>query len=345
MRERARIVWAMLALGGLAAPSALAGQPTEAPALDSAPAIVDTRPAPADDLFAPEEDRLREVKDVVATVEDPQPDTADQADEIAADTEGPTTDDLATNADYASASTDDVVAAAQDAGADEVPTSNDDDALFSSQDAPAELQLAAAHTKAKPKPRVLPPISEGTTQVIDWVRASRDNGDLPFMVLDKVQAQLLVFDVDGGFVSKTAVLIGITKGDNSTPGIGNRELFTIPKKDRTTPAGRFPARFGPAAGGHGRVFWVDYGDSIALHPVVTSNPKEQRVQRLRSATAKDNRITYGCINVPAAFYTKVVSPMFNHGGGIVYVLPEQKPLKEVFPSVDLAQSPSDKVAL
>ena len=50
-----------------------------------------------------------------------------------------------------------------------------------------------------------------------------------------------------------------------------------------------------------------------------------------SLTSEDNRITFGCINVPDAFYSKSVRPRFQKKGGYVYVLPDTKPLETVFP--------------
>ncbi len=78
------------------------------------------------------------------------------------------------------------------------------------------------------------------------------------------------------------------------------------------------------------MLWVDYAAAISLHRVVTSNPKERRLQRLASATPLDNRISYGCINVPAAFYDGVVRPAFSRSSGVVYILPEVRPVGSVF---------------
>ena len=44
----------------------------------------------------------------------------------------------------------------------------------------------------------------------------------------------------------------------------------------------------------------------------------------------DNRITYGCVNVPARFYDRYLAPVFGRQRGVVYVLPEQRSLGEVF---------------
>ena len=105
----------------------------------------------------------------------------------------------------------------------------------------------------------------------------------------------------------------------------------MPPETRTTPAGRFVATLGQDS--HGKdVLWVDYDAAVAIHRVITTKPEERRLQRLATRTPLDNRISYGCINVPARFYEKVVSPAFTGTDGIVYVLPETRPAREVFGS-------------
>ncbi|MDP1885268.1 MAG: hypothetical protein Q8L17_02275, partial [Polaromonas sp.] len=49
-----------------------------------------------------------------------------------------------------------------------------------------------------------------------------------------------------------------------------------------------------------------------------------------SATPDDNRISFGCINLPAGFYDTVVKPALGTRRGVVYVLPETRPLQAVF---------------
>lgn len=49
-----------------------------------------------------------------------------------------------------------------------------------------------------------------------------------------------------------------------------------------------------------------------------------------SPAPDDHRISFGRINVPAAFY-KTVRPLFLKKGGYVYGLPDTKPLETVFP--------------
>ncbi|HZJ72796.1 MAG TPA: hypothetical protein VFF36_17805, partial [Planctomycetota bacterium] len=43
--------------------------------------------------------------------------------------------------------------------------------------------------------------------------------------------------------------------------------------------------------------------------------------------------SYGCINVPAAFFASVAWPSLGASGGVVYVLPETRPLADVFPAL------------
>jgi hypothetical protein len=81
---------------------------------------------------------------------------------------------------------------------------------------------------------------------------------------------------------------------------------------------------------HKDVLWVDYDGAVSLHRVITTKPKERRLQRLGSPTPFDHRISYGCINVPAKFYNNVVSPAFTGTYGIVYVLPETRSISEIF---------------
>ncbi len=170
-----------------------------------------------------------------------------------------------------------------------------------------------------------------SAQLADWVESTADNGDKPFAIVDKVGARIFVFGADGRLRGSAPVLVGLARGDDSAAGIGDRALSAISPDERTTPAGRFVATFGRASGDK-TVLWVDYADSISLHPVVTTNPEEHRLRRIKSAAADDHRISYGCINVPARFYDRVVLKAFHSAGGIVYVLPDTRPLDEVFPA-------------
>ena len=174
----------------------------------------------------------------------------------------------------------------------------------------------------------LPP-SGVTAQLAAWIVASDDNDGRPFMIVDKLAADVFVFEADGGLLAHAPVLLGSARGDDSAPGVGDMALSTIPQDERTTPAGRFAAQFGPSKG-EGTVLWIDYADAISMHPVITTNPREHRLQRIRSALPEDHRISHGCINVPAKFYAVLLKAFGD--GGVVYVLPDTKPVAEVFPA-------------
>ena len=175
--------------------------------------------------------------------------------------------------------------------------------------------------------------SADTARVADWIAASRDNHSLPYAIIDKKTASILLFDAAGKPMGEAPVLVGIALGDDATPGVGKKSLAQLGPAEKTTPAGRFLARYGWAAGRQ-RVLWVDYADSVGLHPIPKDAArKERRSERMLSPTSEDNRITFGCINVPASFYAKRVRPLFQRKGGYVYVLPDIKPIEAVFPGL------------
>jgi hypothetical protein len=173
--------------------------------------------------------------------------------------------------------------------------------------------------------------SRAAARVADWIAASGDNRSLPYVIVDKNDASLFLFDAKGKPLGKFPVLIGVAVGDDATPGIGSKNLAEIGPAEKTTPAGRFLAKFGLAVGGQ-RVLWVDYATSVALHPIPPgASKKERRRERMLSPTPDDNRITFGCINVPKVFYSRSVRPLFLRKGGYVYVLPDTRSLEAVFP--------------
>lgn len=195
---------------------------------------------------------------------------------------------------------------------------------------PNAEQLANPPTVATQADAAISP-SAATMRVADWIATSEDNLSLPYAVIDKTTASLFLFDATGKSLGTVPVLIGIALGDDATPGVGSKKLGEIGPAEKTTPAGRFLAKFGLAAG-RTKVLWVDYANSVAIHPIPADASKdERRRERMLSPVPDDNRVTFGCINVPAAFYRTVVRPLFQKKGGYVYVLPDTKPLEVVFP--------------
>jgi len=185
--------------------------------------------------------------------------------------------------------------------------------------------------------------SSQARQLAEWVIDSGDNRSLPFAIVDKTDAKVFVFYADGRLRGSAPALLGLAPGDDSVPGIGSRKLSSVRPDQRTTPAGRFVAALGSNLHGE-EILWVDYDAAVSMHRVITTKPEERRLQRLATPTPLDNRITYGCINVPAKFYDRVVSPAFTGTDGIVYVLPETRSSREVFASYDVDLRTQLKVA-
>ncbi|HEX5737366.1 MAG TPA: hypothetical protein VFY22_02550, partial [Hydrogenophaga sp.] len=185
--------------------------------------------------------------------------------------------------------------------------------------------------------------SEDARHLAHWVVNSGDNLNKPFVIVDKREARVLVFDAKGKLRGASSALLGLAIGDHSVPGIGDKKLSDIRPEERTTPAGRFVANLDKNLKGQ-EMLWVDYDTAISMHPVVKGHPRERRAQRLASSSPEERRISYGCINVPAHFYKQVVSPAFTGTDGIVYVLPEVRSLQEVFGTDDIGKKASPQGA-
>lgn len=197
------------------------------------------------------------------------------------------------------------------------------------------VQPPAVHA-APERPAVAPATNPRLAPVeahVRWVLSTQDNEGLPFAVIDKRAARLWLYDVHGRRRGSTPVLLGLARSDASVSGIGDRPMDLIRAHERITPAGRFVAEAGRNADGED-VYWVDYDAAISMHRVRATNPLERRLQRLASSGAADNRISYGCINVPAAFYDQVIRPLFGGAGGVVYLLPETLPAGTLFRPAD-----------
>lgn len=166
-------------------------------------------------------------------------------------------------------------------------------------------------------------------RLVARILSTQNHQSLPFVVLDKKHPEVFVFDAKGHLKGAAPALIGLAVGDDAAPGIGSRLLSSIQMAEKTTPAGRFVASLDLNLSGN-QILWVDYDAAISMHPVVTHDIKEHRAERLASKSTEDNRISYGCINVSARFFQKVVMPAFQGTYGIVYILPDSHAIQDVF---------------
>ncbi len=171
-------------------------------------------------------------------------------------------------------------------------------------------------------------------EIADWALATGDHDGRSVVIVDKKQARVFVLDAAGRLAGTAPVLLGSARGDHTVPGIGDKPLSQIRPEERTTPAGRFIAEPGVNAQGED-IVWVDYASAVSMHRVRARVPAERRLQRLASPTPHDNRISYGCINLPRGFYDDVLAPRAR-AGAVIYVLPEVRGLREVFGWTEIA---------
>jgi hypothetical protein len=170
--------------------------------------------------------------------------------------------------------------------------------------------------------------SEEVKRVAHWVSRSGDNAGLPFLLIDKANARVYAFRPGGVLLAAAPVLLGMAKGDELIAP-NSAAMSEMPPHSRITPAGRFISRLAIDSDGK-ELLVLDYDAAISLHPVVKGTPEEHRAARLKSPTSDDNRISFGCINVPPDFYKSFISATFKHTRGIVYVLPETGPASALF---------------
>lgn len=163
----------------------------------------------------------------------------------------------------------------------------------------------------------------------DAVVRSGDAAGRAFALIDKPGATLWVFDHQGRALGRSPVLLGQAAGDVAPADIGSRPLARVQPHEKITSAGRFLTEPGRNTRGEA-IVWLDYDAALSMHPV-RDVPGEQRRARLRTPSAADNRISFGCINLPPRFFEQTIVPLFRRRAGVVYVLPEAQPLEAVFP--------------
>jgi len=136
---------------------------------------------------------------------------------------------------------------------------------------------------------------------------------------------------DAQLLGVSPVLLGMERGDHAVPGVGDLPPARIPPAARTTPAGRFASEPGRNLDGEA-VVWFDYDAGLAIHRLRDDAARSARLQRLQSNLPGAQRVSAGCVVVPVAFYEAGVEPLLGRRRGVVYVLPEIRPLREVFAS-------------
>ena len=195
---------------------------------------------------------------------------------------------------------------------------------------PIPLEFSGIQTEA-PVPTSLDRLQSASPEVLataQWVAASKDNSGLPFIVVDKVNARVYAFNPLAQLKATAPVLLGMGVGDKALVS-QDAPMSAITPDKRITPAGRYLSYL--VTDVHGKeILNIDAKNLISMHIVAKGTPAQRRAERLASVTTDDNRISFGCINVPPAFFTTVVDPDFKPARGIVYILPEKTTAAQLF---------------
>lgn len=157
------------------------------------------------------------------------------------------------------------------------------------------------------------------TAVVQNIISQNDNQGKQFIVADKQAGTLTLYNALGQQITSTPALFGKATGDrinirNATPS----GRYDMKRVEGSNIKGNEQGQYGNSAQAltvNGELQKNNAGN-VAIHRVL---PVENRQAKLDSATAKDNRISHGCINVPSSFYDIHLD---HQQDTVVYVMPE-----------------------
>lgn len=184
----------------------------------------------------------------------------------------------------------------------------------------------AAPSTAPARPAALQATPAPAAGLLRWIAHTANNEGRPYVVVDKRQARVWVFDAQHRPLASSAALLGLTAGDHEVADIRTRNVAKLTRDARITPAGRFVTEPGINLQGED-VVWLDYDAGLAMHRVRPGLAQASRNKRLAEGVASAQRISMGCVVLPVAFYEGVIRPLLGRQAGVVYVLPEHGPLQ------------------
>lgn len=144
------------------------------------------------------------------------------------------------------------------------------------------------------------------------------NAALPTITADKLAGTISVYYPDTKKTITQPALFGKVRSNKLDMGNYNSPV----KFDGITPAGTFTTKklFSWKLNEPMLIFIEGSYTVASIHPLWMKNPKQQRVERLRSSDPSDNRITSGCINVDPKFFYDVLDKLPD--GVVLTILPE-----------------------
>jgi hypothetical protein len=171
-------------------------------------------------------------------------------------------------------------------------------------------------------------LSPAASKVVNWIGAQNRQSEVS-LVLDPTTGRMYV--LRGGKIEADAPALfgkaGVGSNEHLVRTFGNRgqpsySIDNMPDENKITPAGRFPLNMEDDPDYGTRItFNHSLGIAYAVHRVYLGDPKERRQQRLDSATASDNAISFGCVNVSDEFYDKTLKRFNYNGDAYAYLIP------------------------
>lgn len=160
-------------------------------------------------------------------------------------------------------------------------------------------------------------VSQEASNTINWVKATHDNNGKVFVVADKNEGKIHVVDSNGKVLDTQNAIFGRNKSNDNVANSTPSGRFKLQKALTTKAADK--KIFGSDVltltdTATGKDITKADGGVIAMHRLWN---KPERVKAINSATASDNYMSAGCINVPTAFYNSAVD---NLDGAMVYIL-------------------------
>jgi hypothetical protein len=147
-----------------------------------------------------------------------------------------------------------------------------------------------------------------------------------FIVADKPNGMIHVFTSKGKVIVQDTALFGMDAGDVMTG-------------QKITPAGKFTMKaqkWEDYAGGFTLDVWTSKGEfeGVAIHAAYLGVPSQNRLARLATPTAADNKISGGCINTAHdTFIEKIIPNLEALDGGMLVILPDaQETTASLFPA-------------